>query len=94
MRLSSTCLALLLLLSQAHSNAQTPADTRAILEGDVVNSVTGAPSAAARIQVDPPQPAEPLYVRSDAKGHFLFDNLSPAFYRVSVEAPGFLKPPV
>lgn len=91
MRYFSYWFALLLILSPGRMHAQTPAATIAILEGDVVNSATGAPIAGARVKVDTQQ-AEPLYSKSDASGHFLFNNLPPNFYRVSVEAPGFVKP--
>jgi hypothetical protein len=91
MRYRSRYFALLPLLTLAHIHAQTPATIRAILEGDVVNAATGAPIGGARVKLDTTQ-TEPLYLRNDAGGHFLFGNLSPALYRLSVEAPGFLKP--
>ena len=91
MRRSVSRCALLLLSSLAPVFAQTPAATMAILEGDVVNSATSAPIAGARVKLGTGQ-AEPVYLRSDAKGHFLFNNLLPAIYLVSVDAPGFLKP--
>jgi hypothetical protein len=42
MRYRSLYFALLPLLTLAHIHAQTPATTRAILEGGVVNAATGA----------------------------------------------------
>jgi hypothetical protein len=90
MRYPRLYFALLLLLAAAHLHAQTAA-AGAIVEGEVVNAATGAPIAGARVKLDP-RHAEPLYLKSDAGGHFLFRNLPPALYQWSVEAPGFLQP--
>src|ERR1017187_3186553 len=70
--------------------AQAPAPSPADLEGDVVNSTTGAPIAGARIKLER-SAAEPIYTRADAHGHFRFGNLDPGLYTLSAGSPGFLK---
>jgi hypothetical protein len=70
--------------------AQTPAPSPADLEGDIVNSTTGAPISGARIKLER-SPAEPTYTRADAHGHFRFGNLAPGIYTLSAGSPGFLK---
>ena len=70
--------------------AQAPASLPADLEGDVVDSTTGAPIGGARIKLER-SPAEPTYTRADAHGHFRFDNLDPGVYTLSAGSPGFLK---
>ncbi len=90
MRYLSVCFPLLLILP-GNLFSQTPVATTAILEGDVVNSATGAPIAGARIKVDS-QPGDFLYGKSDAKGHFVFSGLPTSFHTVNVEAPGFARP--
>jgi hypothetical protein len=84
-------LALLPFLLPAHLRAQTAAATGAIVEGEVVNAATSVPIAGAHLKLDPGQ-GEPLYLKSDAEGRFLFRNVALASYSVSVEAPGFLRP--
>ena len=64
MRYISFCFALLPIVLPESILAQTPAATTAILEGDVVNSATGAPIAGARVKVDTQQQAAPLYGKS------------------------------
>jgi hypothetical protein len=63
-----------------------PAD----LEGDIVNSATGAPIAGARIKLERSS-AEPAYTRADAHGHFRFGNLDPGVCTLSAGSPGFLR---
>ena len=70
--------------------AQAPAPLPADLEGDIVNSTTGAPVAGARIKLERSL-AEPTYTRADAHGHFRFGNLDPGIYTLSAGSPGFLK---
>jgi hypothetical protein len=70
--------------------AQTPVPLPADLEGDVVNSTTGAPISGARLKLER-YPAEPTYTRADAHGHFRFGNLDPGVYTLSAGSPGFLK---
>jgi hypothetical protein len=79
---------LLLVVSSIYICAQDAAPTRAVVEGKVVASGTGAPIAGARVKLE--LQTEPIYTRTDAEGHFLFQNLAPALYFVSVESPGFL----
>jgi hypothetical protein len=67
--------------------AQAPA--KADLEGDVVNSTTGALIAGARIKLEPSQD-DPIFTRADVDGHFRFANLDPGTYRLSAGSPGFL----
>jgi hypothetical protein len=68
-------------------HAQAPA--KADLEGDVVNSTSGAPIAGARIKLEPSQD-EPIFARADVNGHFRFADLDPGTYRLSARSPGFL----
>src|ERR1022692_2868139 len=70
--------------------ARTPVSLPADLEGDIVNSTTGAPIAGARIKLER-SAAEPTYTRADAHGHFRFGNLDPGIYTLSAGSPGFLK---
>src|ERR1035441_1260638 len=70
--------------------AQAPASLPADLEGDVVDSTTGAPISGARIKLER-SPAEPTYTRADAHGHFRFANLDTGVYTLSAGSPGFLK---
>jgi hypothetical protein len=91
MRYPGLLIAILPLLSPAYARAQSAAAKRAIVEGDVVNAVTGAPIAGVRVKLDPRQ-AEALYLKSDAAGHFVFRDVPPALYLWSVDAAGFLPP--
>src|ERR1019366_824833 len=70
--------------------AQIPTPLPADLEGDVVNSTTGAPISGARIKLER-SAAEPTYTRADAHGHFRFGNLDPGVYTLSAGSPGYLK---
>ena len=81
---------LLFLLWLPATLAQAPAPLPADLEGDIVNSTTGAPVAGARIKLERSL-AEPTYTRADAHGHFRFGNLDPGIYTLSAGSPGFLK---
>jgi hypothetical protein len=62
---------LLLLGPMALLHAQPPSRT---LDGYIVDSVTGAPVASARVKLGT------MYSSADAAGHFRFDNLSAAKY--------------
>jgi Carboxypeptidase regulatory-like domain len=77
--------ALFLLLSSAWLNAQT---SPATLDGDIVNSVTGAPVPSARIKLV--IKGQPQYATADAAGHFHFDSVSPGSYTLSVDHPAYL----
>jgi hypothetical protein len=70
--------------------AQVPTSLPVDLEGDIVNSTTGAPIAGARVKLER-SPAEATYTRADAHGHFRFGNLDPGFYTLNAGSPGFLK---
>ena len=81
--------AVLLTLLPARFPAQAPTPTKAGVEGDVVDSVTGAPISGARIRLAAAG-RQPLYGRTDDRGHFAFENLAPALYNLNVERPGYL----
>ncbi|HEX3744344.1 MAG TPA: carboxypeptidase-like regulatory domain-containing protein [Bryobacteraceae bacterium] len=72
---------LLLLVPMALLYAQKASHT---LDGDIIDSITGAPVASARVKLGS------LYGAADARGHFHFDNLSPTTYTLSVDHPGYL----
>jgi hypothetical protein len=78
----------LLLLPIAVLHAQTPGRT---LDGDVIDSVTGAPVASARVKLAAGN-SDPMYRTADARGHFHFENLSGTTYSLSVDHPGYLAP--
>ena len=59
------------------------------LDGDVVDSVSGAPIASARVKLTAGK-SDPVYGAADARGHFHFDNLSGGSYMLSVDQPGYL----
>jgi hypothetical protein len=61
------------------------------LDGDVIDSVTGKPVAAARVKLAAVN-SDPIYRTADARGHFHFDNLSGATYSLAVDHPGYLAP--
>jgi hypothetical protein len=77
---------ILLLLPAALLYAQAPAGA---LDGDVVNSVTGAPVASARVKLTGGK-SDPRYSTADARGHFHFDNVSGASHTLFVQHPGYL----
>ena len=58
----------------------------------MVNAVTGAPIAGARLKLQAPQD-EPLYTKTDDRGRFLFTDLALLSYSYNLyaESPGFLK---
>jgi len=66
--------------------AQTPERT---LDGDVIDSGTGAPVASARVKLAAGD-SDPMYRTAEARGHFHFDNLSGATYSLAVDHPGYL----
>jgi hypothetical protein len=78
----------LLLFPIAVLLAQTP---RRTLDGDVIDSVTGAPVASARVKLTAGN-SDPIYRTADAQGRFQFDNLSAATYSLAVDHPGYLAP--
>lgn len=64
--------------------------SKAILEGDVFNDADKTPLAGARVKLEQYQ-SEPIYARTDANGHFAFQNVTPGMYQVAAESPGFLR---
>ncbi|HLJ45423.1 MAG TPA: carboxypeptidase-like regulatory domain-containing protein [Bryobacteraceae bacterium] len=79
---------ILVLLSSALLSAQSQAPTTAILEGEILNSATGAPIPGARIRLGPNSEVA-VYAKADPHGHFSFENLAPNNYSLSIESPGF-----
>ena len=77
---------LFLLLSAAVLFAQAPPAT---LDGDIVNSVTGAPIPSARIKLVVNK-GQPQYATADAAGHFHFDAVSSGAYTLAVDHPAYL----
>ena len=69
--------------------AQVSAPPSATVEGQVVNSTTGAPLSLARLKLQR-QAGEPIYLKVDSEGKFLSRNLQPATYQLTVQSPGFL----
>jgi len=86
----SRFIAILLLLLVLRSRGQAQAAATATLEGTIVNAVDGSPIPGARVKTGQ-QFAEPLYARTDEKGHFVFTGLSLGVYYLVAEAPGFLR---
>jgi hypothetical protein len=84
--------AFVLFLWPARIPAQAPAPAAAVLEGEVVNAVTSAPIAGARVKLQADQ-EEPLYTRTDDRGRFRFTGLALRSYSYTLhaESPGFLK---
>ena len=60
-----------------------------MVEGDVVNATTNAPIANARVRLSTGQTF--LYGKVDRQGHFAVANLSPGFYQLTVDSPGFVQ---
>ena len=60
------------------------------LEGDVVDAVTGAPVAGARVRVELPR-ADPVYAKADDRGHFQVENLVPGVYALKVQGLGYME---
>jgi len=87
MRLPVLCL-LLAIAAGSFAQSATPS---AVLEGNVVNASNNAPIANARVRLDLKEPNEPIYTKVDPQGHFLFANLTPGQYRMSVDSPGFTR---
>ena len=59
------------------------------MEGDVVNATTNAPIANARVRLSNDQTF--LYGKVDRQGHFAIANLSPGFYQLTVDSPGYVQ---
>jgi hypothetical protein len=74
---------LLLLLVVAPLAAQS-------IEGDLVNSVTGAPVAGAHVSINGPSSANPVFAVSDATGHFRIPAETSGYGSVTVVCQGFL----
>lgn len=79
----------LLLLPANLLRGQAPSVAQAILEGDVVDSTTGAPIPGARVKLDQNN-ADPIVAKTDAQGHFRIPNLAPFIYGFAAERPGFM----
>jgi hypothetical protein len=63
-----------------------------IIEGIVVNSITGAPIAGARVKAEI-RGSDPLYAMTDEQGLFKVTDLGPwpGAYRLTAERPGFMR---
>jgi hypothetical protein len=82
------CVAVLLLPASL-LRGQAPPVTQAILEGDVVDSTSGAPIPGARVKLDRNN-ADPIVAKTDALGHFQIAGLAPLAYGFAAERPGFM----
>jgi len=60
------------------------------LEGDVVDAVTSAGVAGARVRIELPH-ADPIYATAGGRGHFQVENLVPGVYALKVQAIGYLQ---
>ena len=60
------------------------------LEGDVVDAVTGAPVAGARIRGELSH-VDPIYAKADDRGHFQVENLVPGVYALKVQGLGYME---
>ena len=87
MRFGGLWLGLVWLFAAGELAAQVPATT-GVVDGEVVDGVTGTPIANARVKLK--KEPEDLYAGVDGEGHFRFAGLAPAGYSLSVESPGFL----
>src|ERR1035438_8136036 len=87
MRFGGLWLGLVWLFAAGDLAAQVPATT-GVVDGEVVDGVTGTPIANARVKLK--KEPEDLYAGVDGEGHFRFAGLAPAGYSLSVESPGFL----
>jgi hypothetical protein len=74
------------------AGAQSAPPTQAIVEGAVVDAVTGAPISGARVKLDLGQnsPDEPLYTKTGPEGRFQFSIAPRASYLMVAEARGYL----
>jgi len=72
--------------------AQAPVDSEALLEGSVVNKVTGAAVKHAHVMYIkvPSENSSPISTDTDADGHFSM-SLQAGSYRLWVERPGFAR---
>ncbi len=96
MHVRNHCFILLLssLLSPVILTAQSAAPAAVHFEGQVVNSVTGAPVPDARLrlirEVSLQAPTEKaVFAQADAKGHFEMQGLTAGHYRIAVHAAGY-----
>jgi Carboxypeptidase regulatory-like domain len=60
------------------------------VEGDVLNSTTGAPIANARVKLFA-EGADGIYTKTDDRGHFTFPVPSPGQYSIDAQQIGFLR---
>jgi hypothetical protein len=73
--------------------SQAVAQSKVLLEGNVVNAITGDPMPGARVKLarSGQQPQEGLYAKTDAQGAFRFTGLNSELYTLTVERPGFFR---
>jgi hypothetical protein len=74
---------LLALVAAPLALAQVP-DPEMWIEGAVIDAITGAPVAGARVEF------QGIHVKADAAGHFRFDGLGPGSYNLNASAAGYL----
>src|SRR5580692_10043566 len=78
--------ALVAALSSIALFGQTPAEVRALIDGNVVDQASNGPLKTARVKLEKGND-EPIYTKADAQGHFSFPNLQPGTYTLTVQAP-------
>lgn len=79
---------------QGQPNVDTgPPKKPGSVEGTVVNSVSHEPLKKATVLLRNIRERYSYTIVSDAAGHFLFDNVEPGTYQVSVDRDGFTAPP-
>jgi hypothetical protein len=62
-----------------------------VVEGTVVDAVTGGAIAGARVKLEA-NPLDPIYTRTDANGQYRFAKPPLAGYTIWADAPGYLTP--
>lgn len=68
-------------------------DDKCSVEGTVVNSATGDPIRKARVTLAPvDEGADPYATTTDAKGHFLIDEVDAGRYRLAASRNGYTEP--
>jgi len=65
---------------------QTPPLTSADLEGDLPDSSTGQTLPGVRLKLKTPD-GEPVYSKTDKRGHFHLSDIAPGFYYLAARAP-------
>ena len=79
-----TLLLALVAASLALAQVPGPEPSNMWIEGAVINAISGAPVAGARIEL------QGAHVKADAAGHFRFDGLGPGSYTLNASAAGYL----